>query len=159
MIHDIENKIDVEIVYALLSGKVTQAINRTLLFKLKEANIDLTPAQVAVLHTLWHRDGVTQREIADRTAKDKPSVPRILDDLEKLGLTKRKNDKQDRRSNKIFLTPKAEGIRNKVTEATIGALQEGCSGLNDKDVANVQRLMKAIFMNLGGNTEYEVFKD
>lgn len=159
MIQDIESKIDVEIVYALLSGKVTQALNRTLLCKLKEANIDVTPSQVAVLLTLWHKDGITQREIADRTAKDKPSITRILDELEKTGLTKRKNDKADRRSNKIYLTPKAETIREKVKAATIEALQEGWDGLNDKDIAKVQRLMKTIFMNLGGNKEYEVVKD
>ncbi len=155
MIQDIENKIDVEIVYALLSGKVTQAINRTLLSKLKDANVDITPAQVAVLYTLWHKDGVTQKEIAEQTAKDKPSITRLLDNLEHAGLIKRKIDKADRRSNKVYLTAKAETLRPKVTGATVGALQEGCAGLSEADVVNVQRLMKAIFMNLGGNTDYD----
>ena len=96
-----------EIVYALLSGKVTNAINATLRKKLLDAGIDLTPAQVAVLYTLWHKDGVTQKVIAEQTAKDKPSITRILDLMEKGGLITRKVGKEDRRSNiiKLYFLP------------------------------------------------------
>lgn len=151
MIKDIEQKIDVEIVYALLSGKVTIAINRMLTSKLKEAGIDITPAQVSILYTLWHKDGITQKEIADQTAKDKPSVTRLLDSMEDMGIIKRKMDKKDRRSNLVHLTPKADAIREKVYAATNSALQEGFKGLTDEDVLDVQRLMKTIFFNIGGN--------
>lgn len=153
MIENIEKKIDVEIVYALLSGKVTNAINRTLLGKLKEAEIDVTPAQVSILYTLWHKDGLSQKEISEQTAKDKPSVTRLLDNMEKLELVERKVDKKDRRANKIFLTPKAAEIRERVQMATTSALQEGCKGLSAKDMERVQQLMKIIFNNLGGNSE------
>lgn len=151
MIKDIEQKIDVEIVYALLSGKVTIAINRMLNSKLKEAGIGITPAQVSILYTLWHKDGITQKDIAEQTAKDKPSVTRLLDNMEAMGLIKRKMDKKDRRSNLVFLTAKAETIREKVCTATQSALQEGFKGLSDNDVKDVQRLMKTIFFNIGGN--------
>lgn len=153
MIENIEEKIDVEIVYALLSGKVTHAMNRTLRIKLKEAGIDITSAQVAVLYTLWHKDGVSQREIATQVTKDMPSITRLLDDMDKRGLITRKQDKKDRRSNLIFLTAKAEHIREKVREATIACLQEGFKGLSPKNVADVQKLMKTVFNNLGGNSE------
>ena len=39
MIENIEKKVDVEIVYALLSGKVTNALNATLRKKLQEKKI------------------------------------------------------------------------------------------------------------------------
>lgn len=155
MIEDIEKKVDVEIVYALLSGKVTNAINATLRKKLLEAGIDLTPAQVAVLYTLWHKDGVTQKVIAEQTAKDKPSITRILDLMEKAGLITRKVGKEDRRANTIKLTTKANGLRPKVQAATVAALEDGFQGLSDKDVADVQRLMKIIFNNIGKYADSE----
>lgn len=153
MIENIEKKIDVEIIYALLSGKVTNAINRTLMGKLKEANIEVTPAQVSILYTLWHCDGLSQKEISEQTAKDKPSVTRLLDNMEKLNLIQRKVDKKDRRANKVFLTAKASEIREKVQKATVSALQDGFKGLNADDMEKVQQLMKIIFNNLGGNSE------
>lgn len=148
MIENIEQKVDVEIVYALLSGKVTNALNATLRKKLQEKKIDLTPSQVAVLSTLWHKDGITQKEIAERTEKDKPSITRILDLMEKAKLVSRKMGKEDRRSNIITLTAKANTLKAKVQEATAEALQDGFAGLKEKDVLEVQRLMKLIFNNI-----------
>lgn len=156
MIDNIEQKIDVEIVYALLSGKVTNAINRTLSRKLKEASIDISPAQVSILYTLWRTDGITQKQLSDATAKDKPSITRLLDNMDKLQLIKRQQDKKDRRMNKIFLTAKAQTIREKVSEATVNALQEAFNGLSGDEMSEVQRMMKIIFNNLGGaNAEEE----
>ncbi|MCQ2193007.1 MAG: MarR family transcriptional regulator [Paludibacteraceae bacterium] len=160
MIENIEQKIDVEIVYALLSGKITHAMNRTLKKKLKDSNIDITPAQVAVLYTLWHKNGISQREIARQVTKDMPSITRLLDDMDKRGLITRKQDAQDRRSNLIFLTDKAEVIKEGVRNATIGSLQDGFKGLSVKNITDVQRLMKIIFNNLGGNSEEnDTYKD
>ncbi len=159
MIENIEQKIDVEIVYALLSGKVTNAINRTLSRKLKDAGIDISPAQVSILYTLWHADGITQKQLSDYTAKDKPSITRLLDNMDKLQLIKRQQDKKDRRMNKIYLTPKAQSIKSQVREATVNALQDGFKGLTGNDMAEVQRMMKIIFNNLGGNTENDESED
>lgn len=148
MIEDIEKKVDVEIVYALLSGKVTNALNATLRKKLQEKKVDLTPSQVAVLYALWNKNGITQKEIAERTEKDKPSITRILDLMEKDKLVTRKMGKEDRRSNIISLTAKANGYKTKVEEATAETLQDCFAGLSEKDVLNVQRLMKHIFNNI-----------
>ncbi|MBQ0030836.1 MAG: MarR family transcriptional regulator [Paludibacteraceae bacterium] len=153
MIQDIEQKVDVEIVFALLSGKVTNAVNRTLSQNLKENNIEISPAQVSILYTLWREDGLTQKQLSDYTAKDKPSITRLLDNMEKIGLIARKQDKTDRRTNRIFLTKRAGEVKGTIRKATVEALQEGLKGMNDKDLGDVQRLLKMIYSNIGKYAE------
>lgn len=155
MIEEIEKKVDVEIVYALLSGKVTNALNATLRKKLQERNVELTPSQVCVLYALWDKNGITQKEIAERTEKDKPSITRILDLMEKDKLITRKMGKEDRRSNIINSTAKADKLKEKVHDATAATLQDCFKGLSEKDVQNVQRLMKHIFNNISKYTDAE----
>ena len=58
---------------------------------------DITPEQFLVLDTLWD-DGVqSQQEIADKIKKDKNSVTKLIDALEKKDYVKRTTFKQDRR--------------------------------------------------------------
>ncbi|MBQ4036416.1 MAG: winged helix-turn-helix transcriptional regulator, partial [Paludibacteraceae bacterium] len=59
-----------------------------------------------------------------------------------------KMGKEDRRANIISLTAKANALKPKVQEATAEALQDGFAGLSEKDVLEVQRLMKIIFSNI-----------
>ena len=69
-----------------------------------QSGLDVTPEQWVVLFRLYERDGLTQSELGDRTVKDKTTVTRILDRLEKKGLLYRRRDTRDRRSQRIHLT-------------------------------------------------------
>ena len=75
--------IDNEMLFALLSGKLSSAINRKLYRSFRKINIDITPEQWTVLYYLWSKDGVTQQELCNATFKDKPSMTRLIDNLEK----------------------------------------------------------------------------
>ena len=66
--------IDNEMLFALLSGKLSSAINRKLYRSFRKINIDITPEQWTVLYYLWSKDGVTQQELCNVTFKDKPSM-------------------------------------------------------------------------------------
>lgn len=70
-----------------------------------QSDLDATPEQWAVLFRLHEQPGLTQSELGDRTVKDKTTVTRILDRLEAKGLAERRNDPQDRRCQRLFLTP------------------------------------------------------
>jgi len=70
------------------------------------SGLDVTPEQWVVLFRLREREGLTQSELGDRTVKDKTTVTRILDRLEKKGMAVRRRDARDRRSQRIYLTDK-----------------------------------------------------
>ncbi len=50
---------------------------------------------------LWEKDGVTQQELCNATFKDKPSMTRLIDNMERQHLVVRISDKKDRRTNLI----------------------------------------------------------
>jgi len=82
---------------------------------------DITPEQFLVLDTLWD-DGVqSQQEIADKIKKDKNSITKLIDALEKKNYVKRTAYKQDRRLNLIHITDDGLSIKDPVTEIAMQA--------------------------------------
>jgi DNA-binding MarR family transcriptional regulator len=80
------------------------------LFGQRLREFGLSPEQWSVLHVIAGQEGLIQKEIAERAAKDKPTVTRILDALEEKGLITRKPGEQDRRSFRVYATDKGKEI-------------------------------------------------
>jgi DNA-binding MarR family transcriptional regulator len=65
----------------------------------------LTSAQFDVLATLAHGDGIMQQELSERLLVTKGNVCGLIDRAEAAGWVERRADPEDRRANRIFLTP------------------------------------------------------
>lgn len=94
--------------YSFITGIANTAIARRLQKKFNAANLNLTIEQWSVLYHLWKADGISQQDLCQATFRDKPSMTRLVDNLEKTGLVKRIASKTDRRKNMIYLTEKAK---------------------------------------------------
>src|SRR5215475_12588650 len=90
--------------YSFVTGKASTAIARRLQKKFNTAGLNLTIEQWSVLYHLWKKEGISQQELCTATFRDKPSITRLVDNLEKLNLVKRVASDSDRRINKIFVT-------------------------------------------------------
>ena len=141
-------ELDIRLVFAVMSGKVSSAINRRMHRNFRNAGLDITPEQWSILVFLWQQDEVTQKAIADATYKDRPSVTRLIDNMEKQGLVTRTKDLGDRRTNKICLTKKGIDLCSKVHPITLKTMQNALNGLSPEDMSNAQYLLKKIFSNL-----------
>ena len=80
---------------------------------------NLTPEQYLVMDTLWDDGVLSQQELADRLCKDKNSVTKLIDALEKKNLVKRVPDEADRRLNMIHFTDHSLTIKDRITEIAI----------------------------------------
>ncbi|MDQ6423442.1 MarR family transcriptional regulator [Paenibacillus sp. LHD-117] len=80
------------------------------LFQLRLSEYDITPEQWSALNQIDRAQGLIQKEIAERTGKDKPTTTRILDLLEKKGLIYRKTGKNDRRSLLVYSTEQGRAL-------------------------------------------------
>lgn len=85
-----------------LMGITHRKLSTLLLQRLKE--FDITPEQWSVLYQIVSEEGMIQKEIAIRTYKDKPTMTRIINQLETKGFVTRKEGKEDRRSFLIYST-------------------------------------------------------
>ena len=70
---------DIRLIFAILNGKVSAAINRKLYRNFRQGGLEISPEQWTVLIFLWEKDGVTQQELCNATFKDKPSMTRLID--------------------------------------------------------------------------------
>jgi DNA-binding MarR family transcriptional regulator len=83
---------------------------------LQVEGIDITTEQWSVLACLWEKDKVTQQALCTLTAKDKPSMTRLIDKLEKRNLVTRVSDNNDRRINLIHLTDAGLALQQRATQ-------------------------------------------
>lgn len=88
----------------------------------QEGGYNITPEQFLLLDALWDMGVMSQQKIADTMLKDKNSVVKLVDTLEKKGLVKRIADNRDRRQNLIEVTPEAIAIKEGVTALAINAV-------------------------------------
>ncbi len=63
------------------------------------------------IYHLWKQEGISQQELCNATFRDKPSITRLVDNLEKLDLVKRVASENDRRINLIYLTKQAQKLQ------------------------------------------------
>ena len=114
----------------------------------KANGFDLSAEHWAVLNCLWENEGISQTEIATRIAKDKTNLTRILDVMEKNGLIRRDNHESDRRSYRIFITPKTLKMREKLTSIAVKVNENAKNGLSAADKREIIRIMNIISSNL-----------
>lgn len=125
-------------------------IKKCFIDRLQENGINITPEQYLVLDILWEKQSLSQQNIADIIQKDKNSVTKIIDSLEKKHLVKRVMDKKDRRINKIELTEDAIAMEKVATEVAIDFMNEAIKGIDNQELDDFVNVMRQIKNNLEG---------
>ena len=74
------------------------------------AGIDLRPAQYSVLSVIAANRGLSQADLAQLLGIERARLVRLLDRLEKRGLTQRLASPVDRRSHALQLTPAGQAL-------------------------------------------------
>lgn len=134
--------------FSFLSGKASTAISRRLQRNLKEVKLNITAEQWTILYYLWIEEGLTQQELANFTFRDKPSITRLINNLERMGLVIRVNDKQDRRSNLIYLTKDGRKLRDAGMKQASLTIRESVEGIDEDSLKTAQQILEKVFQNL-----------
>lgn len=110
---------------------------------LKQSNVGLTPEQFLVIDILWNQGPMSQQQVADTIMKDKNSVTKLVDALERKGMVSRIKDPGDRRAYKLVLSEKAENLKNNAKEIGISMLDRMLDGIAEDELkAFLQTLEK-----------------
>lgn len=134
--------------YSFITGKASTAIARRLQKNFKAQGLDITIEQWSVLYHLWKEDGLSQQALCDATFRDKPSITRLVDNLEKLQLVKRVPSKDDRRINLICLTPEAQDLQEKAMDLANQTLNEALAGVTNGQVEIAKEVLQTVYENL-----------
>ena len=138
---------DISLIFAILNGKVSAAINRKLVRNFRANGLDITPEQWTVLLSLWEKDGVSQQELCNATFKDKPSMTRLIDNMEKLGLVVRIASKDDRRTNLVHLTRQGRELKEGAILVANRTLKEALWGVTLEELRVSQEVLRKVFTN------------
>lgn len=139
---------DLDLIFPIINGKVSMAINRMMYRNFRREGLDITPEQWTVLAFLWREDGVTQQTLCNSTFKDKPSMTRLLDNLAKQNLVYRNASTSDRRSNLIYLTDNGKAIKDKANKAVYQTMDSALAGIDEEGLKQVRTLLAAVFGNI-----------
>ncbi len=139
--------------YSIINGIANTAITRRLQKNFRDAGLEITIEQWSVLYHLWENDGLSQQDLCNLTYRDKPSVTRLIDNLEKQKLVKRVASKEDRRKNIVTLTDNALSLQQTTFELANKTMDEALAGIKKADVAVVKEVLLKVFTNLQSTTK------
>lgn len=97
-----------------------------------------------LLRALWHQDGITQRELAERLGITEPSVQEMLRAMETDGLIERKRDPLDRRKLRIHLTAHARELKDPLMAIAEGLNRSAAADLSQAEELLLRRMLKQI---------------
>ncbi|WP_237275989.1 MarR family winged helix-turn-helix transcriptional regulator [Tenacibaculum ovolyticum] len=139
---------DIENTLAPWLGKTMKMIDNHIQDIFFEKNISLTKNQFIVLKRLKGKNGLPQQELAFLTGRDKTSLTRLINTMEKKNLVARILSKSDRRINNIHLTKKGELLLEEtlpIMKNFAISLQENIS---DEEIAKTINTIKKVQENL-----------
>ncbi len=134
--------------YSFISGKASTAIARCLQKKFNNAGLKLTIEQWSILYHLWKEDGKSQQELCNATFRDKPSITRLVDNLEKLNLVSRVPSESDRRINLIFLTKESFKLQEQTMKMAEETLNESLAGVPPDQIEVCKNVLQLVYDNL-----------
>jgi MarR family transcriptional regulator for hemolysin len=110
----------------------------------------ISHAQWAVLARLDRAEGLKQSELAELLDLQPISLTRLLDRLAANGLIERKPDPNDRRANRLYLTPAARPLLDRLLELGSGIMIDVLQGLDRKTAEELLRDLETVKTNLRG---------
>ena len=116
--------------------------------ELTRNGINLTPEQYLVMDILWDAEVMSQQAIADIIQKDKNSVTKFIDSLEKKGLVYRQVNKTDRRVNNIVVSEEGMKLKARTTEVAIGMMRNVLKNIKEEDLIALDNVMNQIKENI-----------
>lgn len=134
--------------YSYLLDRTARKVKQYAQSRFKTGNFDITVDQWLVLKNLNQHPDLNQRELAELTGKDHPTLTRIIDLLCKKKLVERCMHPADRRSFKVLITgngrKKIADLSPKIADIRMKAWHN----LTPEDYENLKRILNTIYTNL-----------
>lgn len=120
---------------------------------LKRSNVDLTPEQFLLIDLLWNQGPLSQQELADQMQKDKNSITKLVDAIERKGFVIRHQNPSDRRSNTIILTDLALGLKDDAKTKGIFILDKMLAGIDEDELYGFLETLRKLCDNMTSEDE------
>ncbi len=144
-----KQKFDLHETLGFVVNTTSRLLNTTLARAFAKSGYDITVEQWEILVVLWKRDGQCQHELATYSGKDRPSVTRILDNMEKRELVSRSTSEKDRRNKHVFLMKKGKELHDPLMKIANQFAKTSMKGLEETEIEAGKIFLKKVQTNLG----------
>lgn len=117
-------------------------------FDARARAIGVTRPQWQVLVTLKRHEGVNQGGLAEQLDVEPITVCRMVDRLQDAGLVERRADAADRRSWRLYLTPRAHELLEQLRPLAEAMIDEALAGIDAADRDRLNQLLEKVRQNL-----------
>lgn len=108
---------------------------------------DITPEQWSLLMCLDEHDGITHKDLAQRTDKDPANITRLVDQLERKALVKRAANPNDRRSQLLYITDTGRTSAHELAPIEAHYVQQMLTDISDEEIQAFMGFMAKINKN------------
>jgi len=108
----------------------------------------VSAGQWPFLRALWTEEGLTQRELSQRVAMREPTTVTALKTLERSGLIRRIQSKEDNRKIHVFLSPKGRRLKEKLIPFVADVNAVAQEGISPEEIDVLRRVLLRMSDNL-----------
>ncbi|MFK7983938.1 MAG: MarR family winged helix-turn-helix transcriptional regulator [Saprospiraceae bacterium] len=131
-----------------LTNRIGRFIANQLKSQLGKEEFDMPSHCIGILADLWEQDGVIQQDLAISVVKDKATIARTLELMEKKNIIVRIKDEKDKSNKKIFLTYKGHQLQNQVLFHGNTVTKEAKKGISKEELDHCIKTLEKIYGNL-----------
>ncbi len=142
-----EDQIDFENSIAPWLGVTSKIIDYYFQEELNANNFDLSKEQMVVLKKLHDKDGLNQNELAYLTLRNKSSLTRLLTKMEGKNYISRRQSRQDKRNNHVYLTDTGKEIFKKAGPIIHDIMAKIESNISETERNQIISILKKIQYN------------
>jgi DNA-binding MarR family transcriptional regulator len=124
-----------------------KVVRQDLINQFRKANLSITPEQWILLSRLHESGPLFQKDLANRSFKDSPTVSRIVDLLVEKGFVTKKSDDSDGRRFLISLTQNGHELVEQAMPHVLASRSIGWKRLSDTEYDQLINILNKIFEN------------
>lgn len=113
------------------------------------SEVGLHTGQEMLLLQLWDEDGCTHSELAEELCNQPATITRMVDRLASAGLVQRKDDAEDRRISRVYLTVEGEALQQPVEDVWQQLEDLSFANLTLDEQVLLRRLLLQVLENIG----------
>ncbi len=136
-------KLDLSDSLGMLVFLTSKSLERLAEAEMKK-RLGLTGSKWKIILALNLSDDLSQKELAEKIYVDGSTLVPIIDRMERDGLVERRQDQNDRRNNRIFLTKKSESVVNSIIEIILELRKIIYKGLSQEELESAKKILKKI---------------
>tara|TARA_B100000686_G_C16199638_1_gene669951 strand:- start:50 stop:514 length:465 start_codon:yes stop_codon:yes gene_type:complete len=132
----------------LLINSAHRSMTKRFVQNATDSGLDISLDQWMVLGPVWQLESVSQKELGEMILKDKTSITRLVDVLERKNLVVRVEDQFDHRIKRVVLTNAGKQLFFDVLPIMEKTREEVRRNIPDQDIEIFKSVLSRIILNL-----------